>query len=140
MSTCIFVKGAANRGKSNAICALARLLKVPPSGWKKNGKEVEAIFDKYGKTIGLYSEGDPGCGSVDRIIDAISNKGCDIVVAACRMGGNTQDPVIDFLDRRGDEIIEIYTLRKPNAQYTSSEIELFSESIAMSLLHLIVNI
>ncbi|MDE6000051.1 MAG: hypothetical protein K2H04_08310 [Bacteroidaceae bacterium] len=140
MSTCIFVKGCANRGKSNAICKLAHLLNVPPTAWQKEGKEVDVILNKYGKMIGLHSEGDPGCNSIDWIKDAISQKGCDIVIVACRTGGSTQDPAISFLNQRGDEYMEISPVRKPNACYSDSEIDLFSTSTALSLLHLIANL
>lgn len=111
MSICIFVKGASNRGKSYAICAL-----------------------------GLHSEGNPGCGSVDWIIDAVARKGCDIVVAACRAGGSTQGPAIDFLNKNGHDIMKFYPRRKPNSQYTPAEIKLFSEATALSLLHHLVNL
>ncbi len=140
MSICIFVKGGENRGKSNAICKLAHLLNVPPTAWTKGGKEVDVILNKYGKMIGLHSEGDPGCDSIDWIEDAISQKGCDIVVVACRTGGRTQDSAICFLNKRGDKFIEIYPIRKSNACYSDSEIELFSTSTALSLLHLISNL
>ncbi len=111
MKICIFVKGASNRGKSTAILELARLLKVPKSSkcWIDKGNEIRGIHHWKGVKVGLCSNGDPGCGSLDWLREtAIEKDECDIIVAACRRGGSTQDPILPYLEAEGYTVVETY--------------------------------
>lgn len=137
---CIFVKGASNRGKSKAIIALAKLLGVPPDSpmWINGGAEVRGITHIKDKKVALCSNGDPGCHSVEWVRQtAILQENCDVIVVACRRGGNTQDPLLQDLKNSTYEVIEAYPFRKPSDSYTYQEECLLSGAMAISIMQFI---
>lgn len=137
---CIFVKGASNRGKSKAIIALAKLLGVSLDSpmWINGGAEVRGITNFKDKKVALCSNGDPGCHSVEWVRQmAIQQEKCDVIVVACRRGGNTQDPLLPDLKNGTYEVIEAYPFRKPNSSYSHQEECLLSGALAISIMQLI---
>lgn len=109
MKICIFVKGAANRGKTTTIKELARLIGVSDNSDLWDGLEIKGIQPWNGVSVALHSKGDPGSNSFEWIREkAIEQDNCEIIVAACRRGGSTQDPILPELKDKGYTIVEVY--------------------------------
>lgn len=138
---CIFVKGATRRGKSKSIIALINKMGNANHSqiWTNNGDDIQGVVSFMGKKIALCSDNKPNNGSAKWIKSVILEKSCDIIIAACRRGGKTQDPLLVNLNQNDYTVIEVYPFRNPNAQYSKQEAELFSTALADSILNIIIN-
>ena len=60
-------------------------------------KDVEAVLEYQDVRIGLSSRGDPGINQT-AILERLINQGCQIIICACRMKGDTKDPISALKD------------------------------------------
>lgn len=67
-----------------------------------------AIFDVNGVKVGVSSQGDPNS-CMEGNMEAFVKKGCDIIVTACRMKGDTYRKVADYLGEKNDYDIIWYS-------------------------------
>ena len=107
------VKGASNRGKTAAIRRLAgRLAQIGvPIDAPLDEAEVEAIVPYGKKLLGIRSQGDPGCGSVEWVREAVA-AGCEVIVVASRSGGETEGPIrLDIATSNGYEVVQVAPFR-----------------------------
>lgn len=142
MKLCIFVKGAQNRGKSSTILELANELGIPDNEGRcgKGNSEIEIIRNWNGVNVGLRSKGDPGCDSLDWIKDtAINEKNCEIIVAACRRGGSTQDPILPYLKEKGYAIVEVYPSMIKLPDNSQADYKTLAQALAHQILFLMDN-
>lgn len=142
MKICIFVKGASNRGKTTSIGELARLIGVSECSDSENlnEKETIAVHNWNGVNVGLHSKGDPGCGSLDWIKDtAINEKNCEIIVAACRRGGSTQDPILPYLKEKGYTVVEVYPSMIKLPDNSQADYKTLAQALAHQILFLMCN-
>lgn len=142
MKVCIFVKGASNRGKSTAITELARNIGIQENSsmWFHNGLEIRGIHNLNNVNIALCSQGDPGCGSIVWIRKiAIDLYHCDVIVAACRRGGLTQDPILPYLRDMGYVVIEVSPLIISAPVCSIPEYKTLARAIAQQILYIIKN-
>ena len=97
-------RGVGGIGKSSAIKAVYKLLKdkgYNPDEEVWQGDDIKAIFKIDGVKIGISSQGDPGSCMKDNIKDFVK-KGCEIIVTACRMKGDTYRKVYYELGEEQD--------------------------------------
>ncbi len=77
--------------------------------------DIIAIFDVRGVKVGIESQGDPGC-DMEATMEAFVQKGCDIIVTACRTKSTTYDKVWKYLGKeQGYDILEC-----PNYRYSDT--------------------
>ena len=99
--------GFAYTGKSTSIRYVYELLSSryhpiiidPKQGYHPN-KDIKAIIeipqsDGHKVKVGIESQGDPGSRQVDSI-NYFINKGCEIILVACRVKGATKDKVLSL--------------------------------------------
>ena len=65
--------------------------KFYPQGSEKP-EDVEAVLEYAGVRIGLSSRGDPGINQTE-ILKEFIDKDCKIIICACRIKGDTKDPI-----------------------------------------------
>lgn len=99
--------GFAYSGKSTSIRYVYELLSsryhpniIEPKGGYNPNQDVKAIIDipqsdGHMVKVGIESQGDPGSRQVDSI-NYFINKGCEIILVACRIKGTTKDAVINL--------------------------------------------
>lgn len=136
---CIFVKGTSSRGKTKTIVSLANLLGIESFNQVHvaKGEYIGTANVENGK-VSLHSDGRPNGNSVDWIRNiAIQQESSDVIVAACRRGGKTQDTLLPDLYANGYEVIEAYPLRKPTGIYSQQETECFSDMLAHLIYELV---
>ena len=101
-------RGTGDIGKSSAIITVYQLLKdkgckVIEELWQ--GDDIKAIFDVNDLKVGISSQGDPNS-SMEPNMESFVETGCDIIVTACRMKGDTYRKVTDYLGKEnGYDII-----------------------------------
>lgn len=104
----IAINGVSDSGKTTLIKAIYN--KLLEAGLGKTDiqnffKEVFAIFERDGKTIGVESKGDPDPDrNQEKQIEELL--GCDVIICACRTSGTTKDAVEKLADE-GYKIIWI---------------------------------
>lgn len=141
-------RGIGQIGKSASILAVYHLLKE--TGYKtileewqyeyENG-DIKAIFDINGVKVGIESQGDPGC-EMETTMEEFVEKGCEIIVAACRTKSYTYETVRTYLGvEKGYDVLwcahYVYpkdkadgTWRTLNRAYAEQVLELIQERIA----------
>lgn len=92
-------RGAAWIGKSAAIIEVYSLLKS--MGYKilleeRQRGDIKAIFEIGEIKVGIESLGDPGCEMEDTMEEFV-NRGCEIIVTACRTKSDTFKKVTEYL-------------------------------------------
>lgn len=97
-------RGAGGIGKSSAIKAVYQLIK--DKGYKAKeevwqGDDIKAIFDVDGVNVGIESQGDPKSEMIPTMREFVE-KGCKIIVTACRMKGDTYRMVTEYLGKKND--------------------------------------
>lgn len=140
MKACIFIKGPSNSGKTTAIVTLAKWLTGTqfPNFLTPNGREVSGIIKRFGKTIAIHSQGDPGCNSTDWIAEQIGKS--DIIIVASRMGGKTQDPVLEPLRDADYVVFETSPLHNRFKNNLTQTVPLMGDALAYELLCLVQSI
>ncbi len=105
-------RGCGGLGKSSAVKSVYYLLKSEGyepeleewQGWEEYG-DIKAIFLINGVKVGIESQGDPDS-KMEGTIDEFIERGCEIIVTACRTKGSTFTKVRDYLgDKLGFDII-----------------------------------
>jgi hypothetical protein len=105
-------RGCGGLGKSSAVRSLFYLLKREGyeleqeewQGWEEYG-DIKAIFLINGVKVGIESQGDPDS-KMEGTIDEFIERGCEIIVTACRTKGSTFIKVRDYLGKElGFDII-----------------------------------
>ena len=87
-------RGTRNTGKTSSIKEVYYLLKSKGyrpllEEWQyEEGRDIKAIFDVNGVKVGIESQGDQGY-DMETTMDAFIEAGCEIIVTACWMQGNT---------------------------------------------------
>lgn len=120
MKTIIEVWGSSEKGKSQGIKAAA--LSFPFTSivcpWGKNEKGDD-LYDNYmigyyttddgrNTTVGFENQGDPGSNQAAWIQHCI-DKGCEVIVCACRTWGETRDYIRETAQKQGCQLIEVTT-------------------------------
>lgn len=141
-------RGAGQIGKSASILAVYHLLKE--RGFKpileewqyeyENG-DIKAIFEINDVKVGIESQGDPGC-EMEAAMEEFVEKGCEIIVAACRTKSDTYEKVRTYLGvEKGYDVLwcahYVYprekadsTWRILNKAYAEQVLELIQDRIA----------
>lgn len=105
-------RGCGGLGKSSAVKSVYYLLKSEGyeleleewQGWEEYG-DIKAIFLLNGVKVGIESQGDPDS-KMEGTIDEFIERGCEIIVTACRTKGSTFTKVRDYLGKElGFDII-----------------------------------
>lgn len=105
-------RGCGGLGKSSAVKSVYYLLKSEGyepelevwQGWEEYG-DIKAIFLIKGVKVGIESQGDPDS-KMEGTIDEFIERGCEIIVTACRTKGSTFTKVRDYLGKElGFDII-----------------------------------
>lgn len=73
--------------------------KVVEEVWQ--GGDIKAIFDINDLKVGISSQGDPDS-CMESNMEVFVNAGCEIIVTACRMKGDTYRKVTDYLGKKND--------------------------------------
>lgn len=142
MKVCIFVKGASNRGKTTTIKALARLIwpSVDVDLMAEQPQEIRYCHSWNGIPVALCSKGDPGSDSLKWIkVTAIEQNHCEIIVAACRRGGSTQDPILPYLQENGYTIIEVYPSMIKIPCNQQPDYKILAQALAQQILYIMTN-
>lgn len=96
--------GAGNQGKSSSVKEVYNLLN---SKYKArlliDGADVKATIQINGLLVGIESQGDPNSRIFQSLKDFV-NRGCDIIVCACRSSGSTRKKV-ESLANLGYQIV-----------------------------------
>lgn len=96
-------RGCGRLGKSAAVKCVYYLLKnegytLESAEWQgmEGIGDIKAIFTIDGVKVGIESQGDPGY-DMESTIEEFVEKGCKIIVTACRTKGITFNKVRDYL-------------------------------------------
>ena len=116
MNVMILVWGSSNRGKSQCLKELAKNFQfssiVRP--WTNDDYDsyvIGKVKDRKGeeRVIGIESQGDPGTNQ-EVWINSCIDKGCEVIVAACRSYGDTYNTANRLAKQYGYEVIEMTTM------------------------------
>ena len=98
-------RGCSDLGKSAAVKCVYYLLKsegyrleLEKWQYREEYGDIKAIFNFDGVKVGIESQGDPGY-DMESTIDEFVEKGCEIIVTACRTKGSTFVKVRDYLGK-----------------------------------------
>ncbi len=142
MKIFIFVKGASNRDKTTAITELAKTIGVDEHSdmWLPNRLEIRGVQEWKGVSVALCSQGDPGSCSVKWIKEtAIDSNHCEIIIAACRCGGSTQDPILPYLREMGYTIVEVSPISISTPNFKIPDYKTLARGITQQVLFLMNN-
>ncbi len=142
MKICIFVKGASNRGKTTTIVSLAKLIwpSVDIELMAKQPQEIRYCHPWNEAPVALCSKGDPGSNSLKWIKEtAIELNHCEIIVAACRRGGSTQDPLLPYLQEKGYTITEVYPSMIKVPGNHQPDYKNLAQALAQQILYIMIN-
>ena len=100
--------GSGNKGKSSSVKEVYKLLAARyPNNisiiYPLTSGDVKAIIGVNNVLVGIESQGDPNSRLLDSLTD-FRKAGCEIIVAACRLYGETAD-AIDGMHKYGYQVI-----------------------------------
>lgn len=115
MKTMILVKGSSQRGKSQSIKRLARMLPFSSVIRPWNGDDYDSYIigtitdhNEKQRIVGIENQGDPGSSQSIWIKECINAK-CEVIVAASRSYGQTVDDAYKLAGASGYEVVEVAT-------------------------------